>query len=257
MTAQQGLCGAVLRAACCPAHADGLAIVLRPSRTGLTPVLPSFDTAHATSQGVGEFCEAAGPVLEMARDQTSNPKKNDPGGTAQSPSVPQTNHTDWTHKAGGSTQQLLPAQNRFAMPCSDVPYEGADDFAASHDGSAIDSMLHPAANDVTSQLQAQLAQQGLHRLQELDMISEEAEEASAAESASRRSSIAAGSESHLSAFDASPQPARGTYVPQRRQHATEVNELILAVVKQHVHDLSEEDIAAALPTPLSVQRLDP
>lgn len=254
MSAQQGLCGAVLRAACCPAHADGLAIVLRPSGTGLTPVQPSFEVPQAAAQCTGESCEAAGPVLEMAHDQASKPKQDESGGTALSPSVPQIDQVDGTDRAGGKTQQPLPAQNRFAMPCSDVPYEGTDS-ATLHDGSAIDSMLHPTANDATSQLQAQLAQEGMHILQALDIISEE--KASAAESTSRRSSVAADSDSRLSAFDAPPQPVRGMYTQQCRQHETEVNELILAVVKQHVHELSEEDVATALPTPLSVPRLAP
>lgn len=160
-------------------------------------------------------------------------------------------------------QQSLASRNCFAMPCSDSPYPGKDEITSPQAGSSSNSIHSCAANDTASQLQAQLAREGLHRQQQLEIIRAETEDTKSRghEGVSRRSSMILESEQcsavvqsavvNGAAVDSVP----GTYPDQSRQNKIESNELILAIVKQHIHESIEEDCATELAVPLSAKEL--
>lgn len=209
----------------------------------------SFEAASSSVGSMEAAADKAGAVDNTPYDRRA--ERSDCAEENDAPQLlPPIKQPDATPAMDKSRQPSLSTRDRFAMPCSETPYDRVNDFTPPHGTGGMDSLHHSIPNDVASQLQAQLAQQGMHILQQLEIISEEAEGASAAESVSRRSSVTINLGSSATAPDAASQLTSSTYEEQQKRNEIESNEYILAVVKQHVHDLSEEDGAAVLPTPL-------
>lgn len=138
-----------------------------------------------------------------------------------------------------------------------------DEITSLQAGSNSNSIHSCAANDTASQLQAQLAQEGLHRQQQLEIIRAETEdtESMGHEGVSRHSSTSLESEQcpavvHSAVVNgAAADSVSGAHTDQLRQNKIESNELILAIVKQHIHESIEEDCATELAVPLSAKEL--
>lgn len=264
MAAGLHLSGAVVRAACCRAHADGRAIVLRPSRPEphSPPAFaaePRSSNSHHPTSGLCSRLEATsqGNAVGASRSSTGNEVRKGSGSVKHSGDG--TAAADPAREGGSATD---------AKVCSSAVTSAGPDVSSS--SSRADAVQQSAAEEDVSHPKASLPNRPTDLLASPPEGNPLAWHCSGTTSRwdigqqEAADSVAASAAQALEGFVFDGKP-RGNFERDRlrpEQHGgarqqppplsdTEGDELLLAILKQHVYALAEEDAAAALATPLS------